>query len=137
MGFLFLADFLSKSLNYQGLFVPLQQQNSFASHQNCKRVIFIYRLMNQRPRTIQEQLCRLKEKGMVFNDEQKAISCLSRIGYFRLKYYWVDMLDAYTRHFINGTSFNTIIDRYEFDKKLRNILLVQLKFWKLDCVQNS
>ena len=30
--------------------------------------------MNQKPRTIQEQLCRLKEKGMVFNDEQKAIA---------------------------------------------------------------
>ena len=26
--------------------------------------------MNQRPRTIQEQLTRLKEKGMEFNDEQ-------------------------------------------------------------------
>ncbi len=50
---------------------------------------------------------------MVFNDEQNAISYLSRISYFRLKYYWVDMLDAYTGHFINGTSFNTIIERYE------------------------
>lgn len=78
--------------------------------------------MNQRPRTIQEQLTRLKEKGMEFNDEQIAISYLARISYFRLKYYWVDMLDINTRHFVNGTSFNTIIDRYEFDKKLRNIL---------------
>ena len=32
------------------------------------------------------------------------------------------MLNINTRHFVNGTSFNTIIDRYEFDKKLRNIL---------------
>lgn len=78
--------------------------------------------MNQRPRTIQEQLCRLKEKGMVFNDEQNAISSLSRISYFRLKYYWVDMLDMDTDHFIDGANFNTVIDRYEFDKKLRNIL---------------
>ena len=78
--------------------------------------------MNQRPRTIQEQLTRLKEKGMEFNDEQIAISYLARISYFRLKYYWVDMLDNNTGHFVNGTSFNTIIDRYEFDKKLRNIL---------------
>lgn len=78
--------------------------------------------MNQRPRTIQEQLCRLKEKGMVFNDEQNAISYLSRISYFRLKYYWVDMLDANAEHFINGANFDNVIVRYEFDKKLRNIL---------------
>lgn len=78
--------------------------------------------MNQRPRTIQEQLTRLKEKGMVFNDEQIAISYLARISYFRLKYYWVDMIDVNTGRFVNGTSFNTVIDRYEFDKKLRNIL---------------
>lgn len=93
--------------------------------------------MNQRPRTIQEQLTRLKEKGMEFNDEQIAISYLARISYFRLKYYWVDMLDNNTGHFVNGTSFNTIIDRYEFDKKLRNILLEQLKSWRWDYVQNS
>lgn len=133
----FAIFFLLKSLYYQWLFVSLQQQNSFASHQNCKRVIFIYRHMNQKPRTIQEQLCRLKEKGMVFNDEQKAISYLSRISYFRLKYYWVDMLDDNAGYFVDGANFDTVIDRYEFDKKLRNILLVQLKFWKLDCVQNS
>ncbi|MFQ8822673.1 MAG: hypothetical protein ACLR8W_13790 [Segatella copri] len=28
------------------------------------------------------------------------------------------MLDNNTGHFVNGTSFNTIIDRYEFDKKV-------------------
>lgn len=78
--------------------------------------------MNQRPRTIQEQLSRLKEKGMTFNDEQNAISYLTRISYFRLKYYWVDLLDTNTDHFVYGTSFNVVIDRYEFDKKLRNIL---------------
>lgn len=78
--------------------------------------------MNQKPRTIQEQLCRLKEKGMVFNDEQKAISYLSRISYFRLKYYWVDMLDDNAGYFVDGANFDTVIDRYEFDKKLRNIL---------------
>ena len=71
--------------------------------------------MNQKPRTIQEQLCRLKEKGMVFNDEQNAILYLSRISYFRLKYYWVDMIDVNTGYFVNGANFDTVIERYEFD----------------------
>lgn len=115
--FLFKKFVLSKNLCIfaatELVCIPLELQ---ASH-------FLYiRHMNQRPRTIQEQLTRLKEKGMEFNDEQIAISYLARISYFRLKYYWVDMLDINTRHFVNGTSFNTIIDRYEFDKKLRNIL---------------
>ena len=83
---------------------------------------FLYNYMNQKPRTIQEQLTRLKEKGMVFNDERTASSCLARISYFRLKYYWVDMLDMSTDHFVGDANFNTIIERYEFDKKLRNIL---------------
>lgn len=47
------------------------------------------------------------------------------------------MLDDNAGYFVDGANFDTVIDRYEFDKKLRNILLVQLKFWKLDCVQNS
>ena len=55
---------------------------------------FLYNYMNQKPRTIQEQLTRLKGKGMVFNDERTASSYLARISYFRLKYYWVDMLDV-------------------------------------------
>lgn len=59
---------------------------------------------------------------MVFNDERIATSYLARISYFRLKYYWVDMIDVTTGDFIEGTNFNTVIDRYEFDKKLRNIL---------------
>lgn len=79
-------------------------------------------IMNQRPRTIQEQLTRLKNKGMVFNDENIAMTYLARINYFRLKYYWVDMIDVSSGCFIDGANFNVVIDRYEFDKKLRNIL---------------
>ena len=84
--------------------------------------------MNQRPRTIQEQLTRLKEKGMEFNDEQIAISYLARISYFRLKYYWVDMLDNNTGHFVNGMSLT---------KSCVIFFLEQLKSWKWDYVQNS
>ena len=69
--------------------------------------------MNQKPRTIQEQLTRLKEKGMVFNDERTVSSYLARISYVRLKYYWIDMLDMGTGHFVDGANFNTIIERYE------------------------
>lgn len=64
----------------------------------------------------------LKNKGMVFNDEQVATSFLARVSYFRLKYYWTDMIDITTGHFVCDSNFDTIIERYEFDKRLRNIL---------------
>lgn len=78
--------------------------------------------MNQNPRTIQEHLAILKDKGMTFNDEQVATSFFARVSYFRLKYYWTDMIDATTGRFVYGTNFDTVMERYEFDKQLRNIL---------------
>lgn len=69
-----------------------------------------------------EQMTILKNKGMVFNDEQVATSFLARVSYFRLKYYWTDMIDITTGHFVRDSNFDTIIERYEFDKRLRNIL---------------
>ena len=73
--------------------------------------------MNQNPRTIQQQIAILKSRGMAFSDENLATSYLTRISYFRLKYYWTDMIDVATGHFSDGASFDTVIQRYEFDKR--------------------
>ena len=60
---------------------------------------------------------------MLFEDEKKAQAFLSRVSYFRLKYYWIDMLDKETEHdFIANTHFSTVVERYEFDKALRQII---------------
>ena len=56
---------------------------------------------------------------MTFSDENLTASDLTRISYFRLKYYWADMIDVATGHFADGSSFDTVIQRYEFDKSLR------------------
>ena len=55
--------------------------------------------MNQSPRTIQQQIAILKSRGMAFSDENLATSYLTRISYFRLKYYWTDMIDVATGHY--------------------------------------
>ena len=47
----------------------------------------------QKPRTIDEQLRLLKTRGMNFDSEELARVCLAHISYFRLKYYWKDMVD--------------------------------------------
>lgn len=60
---------------------------------------------------------------MTFGNEELAKMCLSHISYFRLKYYWTDMRDEETEHnFREGASFNDVIARYDFDRRLRLIL---------------
>ena len=79
-------------------------------------------MTNQRPRTVEEQIAILKQRGMEFASEQDACALLSRVSYFRLKYYWIDMIDDGTDDFKEGSCFDDIIERYEFDKELRQIL---------------
>lgn len=79
-------------------------------------------MSNQKPRTTEEQLSRLKNRGMEFYDEQLAQDYLSRVSYFRLKYFWIDMIDEVSDDFKENVCFEDVIDRYEFDKSLRQIL---------------
>ncbi len=60
---------------------------------------------------------------MQFSSEEYAKECLSHISYFRLKYYWTDMIDIETEHdFLEGAFFDDVIARYNFDCSLRLIL---------------
>lgn len=78
-------------------------------------------MTNQRPRTIEEQIVILKQRGMEFTSELDARALLARVSYFRLKYYWIDMIDDGTDDFKEGSCFDDVIERYEFDKELRQI----------------
>lgn len=80
-------------------------------------------MSNQKPRTIEEQIRLLHSRGMQFSSEEYAKECLSHISYFRLKYYWTDMIDEETEHdFLEDASFDDVIARYNFDRSLRLIL---------------
>ena len=60
---------------------------------------------------------------MLFKDEQSAHHFLENISYYRLKGYWWDMQDDVTSHtFKPNTYFDDVIDRYNFDRRLRLIL---------------
>lgn len=78
---------------------------------------------NQKPRSIDEQIRFLKDMGMAFShdEENSAIERFSRISYFRLKYYWKDLMNA-NEGFLEGVSFGDVIRRYDFDLRLRLIL---------------
>jgi abortive infection bacteriophage resistance protein len=80
-------------------------------------------MANKNPYSIADQIALLKQRGMLFNNEQSAHHFLENISYYRLKGYWWDMQEDVTTHFLKpDTYFEDVIDRYNFDRRLRLIL---------------
>lgn len=79
--------------------------------------------------TLDQQIERLRNKGVVIEDEDKAKECLADIGYYRLGFYThsfevtYPLLDGRRQHQVRpGTTFGEIVALYYFDFDLRNIL---------------
>ena len=88
-------------------------------------------MSNQKPRSIDDQLNTLRKRGMEFKDEELAKSYLERVSYFRLKYYWVDMIDEEVDDFKEDSYFENVIERYEFDRSLRHILFKAIELLEI------
>ncbi len=80
----------------------------------------------KRPLTLAEQVARLKQRGLVFDDENKAITYLFNISYYRLRAYTYPFQENgensehnFTRKDIH---FKDIIDLYCFDRRLRSLI---------------
>lgn len=75
----------------------------------------------KRATTLEEQLCLLKERGLIITDEAEAMGVLKNISYYRLSAYML----TYKRSdkFYPGISLDTIMDTYYFDEELRQLLL--------------
>jgi len=73
------------------------------------------------PLSITDQIFKLKQRGLKFNDEQKAAHYLSNISYYRLRAYTYPFQDnSNPNHpFIKEISFEEIIGLYIFDRRLR------------------
>ena len=79
--------------------------------------------MNKPAYTITDQIALLKQRGMFFDNETLAYDLLKDISYYRLKGYWWDTQSDTQQHlFQPDTYFEDIIERYNFDRKLRQIL---------------
>ncbi|MDR1023906.1 MAG: Abi family protein [Prevotellaceae bacterium] len=79
--------------------------------------------MNKPAYTIPDQIALLKQRGMIFRDEAQARDRLQNISYYRLKGYWWDMQSDTTLHlFYPSVCFEDVLERYDFDRKLRLIL---------------
>ena len=78
--------------------------------------------MNKPAYTISDQIALLKQRGMIFKDETQAIDRLKIISYYRLKGYWWDAQSDVLLHvFLPNTFFEDILERYDFDRKLRKL----------------
>ncbi len=73
------------------------------------------------PLTLEEQVELLISRGLIINDTNFAIKILSRINYYRLSAYSLSLRDNDV--FNKGTTFEQIYQLYEFDAKLRHLML--------------
>ena len=80
----------------------------------------------KRPLTLAEQVAKLKQRGLVFDDENEAIAYLFNISYYRLRAYTYPFQENgegsehnFTRQDIH---FKDIIDLYCFDRRLRSLI---------------
>lgn len=74
-----------------------------------------------------EQIALLKSRGLVIEDEQRAIRHLSNVSYYRMSAYMLpfkkmddegNVLDQ----FKEGTTWDNVYDLYKFDRKLRLLI---------------
>ena len=76
--------------------------------------------------TIQQQIDRLKKRGMSISDEARVAKDLSQKNYYRLKAYWLPFEDGHgteEHSFRAETFWEQVIELYEFDREFRLLIL--------------
>ena len=76
--------------------------------------------------TYAEQIKKLKSRGCIIQDEKLCETVLANIGYYRLSAYFLPFKTS-DGCYMSGTSFDTIYNIYEFDRKLRNLIFSQIE----------
>lgn len=79
--------------------------------------------------TFAQQLQQLKDRGLVIEDDKKAVFLLENISYYRLSGYWYPMLKSPKKAHIfkGGSSFNASFNLYCFDRELRKLVNSELE----------
>lgn len=79
---------------------------------------------NKPPLDFENQILLLKQRGLIIEDELRAKKYLNNVGYFRLTGYMYHLQKQDGSHFFQeGTTFNDVVAHYQFDKKLRTLML--------------
>ena len=76
------------------------------------------------PLTIEQQIRRLKDRGMAIDDDSLAAHYLKHLNYYRLCAYWLPFERDHANHrFRDGASFREVLNLYIFDRELRLLVL--------------
>ena len=70
--------------------------------------------------TYEEQLSKMRERGLAVADEELAIARLRDLNYYRLRGYWLTL--ERDDSFVEGTSFDDVWEIYQLDRELRTWL---------------
>lgn len=73
--------------------------------------------------TTDQQLAKLQSRGLLISALADARSWLERTSYYRLSGYWHWLRDPATGRFRSGATFDEALRLYEFDRRLRLIVL--------------
>lgn len=79
--------------------------------------------------TVEQQLHLLQSRGIIIDNPQKAKEILLDVGYYRLGFYFFPFEKTYpqltnrTHEYIEGVSFEDIVNLYYFDFDLRMLLM--------------
>lgn len=74
------------------------------------------------PLTLDEQITRLRERGMAVADDARARHYLAHLNYYRLRGYWMGFEQPTgngEHRFQSGTTFDAVVKLYDFDRRLR------------------
>ncbi|MCK4554461.1 Abi family protein [Candidatus Parcubacteria bacterium] len=75
---------------------------------------------SKQPKTFNEQIELIKSRGLIIDDEERLKKYLINISYYHLSAYFKSF--QHSDRFKDGTTFEDVINLYEFDKKLRLLL---------------
>jgi abortive infection bacteriophage resistance protein len=76
------------------------------------------------PKTYKEQVEIYKSRNLYIEDSELAEKVLQRINYYRLTAYGLTLKDPINKdQYMSGSSFSKILSLYEFDRRLRLLLL--------------
>lgn len=79
------------------------------------------------PTSINDQISLLRQRGMCVSNLTKAVHFLSNVNFYRFRGYLEPFVDPQATGsqpaFRQGTTFETVVERYEFDTQLRAMLL--------------
>ena len=80
------------------------------------------------PLTFVEQVNRLRAHGMLIESDEEVLTFLKQVNYYRFTGYALeDRKNEHSSEFIQGTSFNRVRERYQFDVDMRHVLRKSLE----------